>query len=669
MYLKLKSIINKNNSDIYFISAIFFISLLSKFLLLDARSIHHDESLHAYYSWAYSNGNGFTHNPLMHGPLLFHLNALLFFIFGDSDYISRVVPAIFGCILTFTPMLFIKFIGKRAAFFSSFIILLSPTILYYSRFARNDIIIATITLLLVYSLFSYVYASKRNNYLFIFSLLLSLGFCIKETHYMTVFFIGVFSFAISHLNFLVKPKNNKVSEKFSDIFVLIFALTIPLASPLIGIIGNLFNLNMIPGASESSRIGYPSDNISLVVSYVAIFITFFISFSVGIYWFKKKWIVLFSVFWIVFITFFSSLGSNPDGIYTGIWQSLGYWIAQQDVARGSQPWFYFFLVIFSYEFLLIFISISSIIFLRKKLRVFEVFLIIWFLFNMLIYGIASEKMPWLSVNIILPLLLYSGITISEITKNISKINIYSYLKYLLFIGYFALIFSLFLNSTALNTLILSFITSWFLILIIFNKLKNLTSNKPKIIDLAKVIYGLILVILIIFTLKISINSSFYNSDIPDEIIVYTQTSPNVHNLVKEIENYKLINNTASIAVDISGGYQWPWAWYLRHHDVIYFDSTNEETMKDKDFDKFDYIIVNSRNFLKFNSNVTSSDLYENLNQVPFRMWFPEDYRFNSLNEFMEYSFNINNINYLMRHVIFKDFSGEIGTVDMTVIRK
>ena len=92
-------------------------------------------------------------------------------------------------------------------------------------------------------------------------------------------------------------------------------------------------------------------------------------------------------------------------------------------------------------------------------------------------------------------------------------------------------------------------------------------------------------------------------------------------------------------------------------------------MKDKDFDKFDYIIVNSRNFLKFNSNVTSSDLYENLNQVPFRMWFPEDYRFNSLNEFMEYSFNINNINYLMRHVIFKDFSGEIGTVDMTVIRK
>ena len=669
MFLKLKSFINKNNNDIYLISAILFISLISKFLLLDVRSIHHDESLHAYYSWAYARGNGFTHNPLMHGPLLFHLNALLFFIFGDTDYILRVVPAIFGCVLTFIPLLFIKFIGKKAAIFSSLIILLSPTILYYSRFARNDIIIATVTLLLVYSLFSYVYSSKRNNYLFIFSILLSLGFCIKETHYMTVFFIGVFSFAISHLNFLVKPKNKKVSEKFSDIFVLIFALTIPLASPLLGIVGNLFNLNMLPSASSSSRIGYPSDNISLIVSYVAIFITFLISFSVGIYWFKRKWISFFSVFWIVFITFFTSLGSNPDGFFTGIWQSLGYWIAQQDVARGSQPWYYFFLVIFSYEFLLIFISISSIIFLRKKFRLFEVFLIIWFLVNMLLYGIASEKMPWLSVNIILPLFIYSGITIAEISKSISKINIYSYLKYILLIGCFAIIFSLFFNSTTLNTLLLSFLISWFLILIAFNKLKNIGMNKYKIIDLIKVIYSLIIGILIVFTLKISINSSFYNSDTPDEIIVYTQTSPNVHNLIREIDNYKLVNNSASIAVDVSGGYQWPWAWYLRHHDVIYFDSTIEDTINDKDFYKFDYIIVNSRNFLKFNSKVTSSDLYENINQVPFRMWFPENYRFNSLSEFMDHSFNFNNINYLIRHVMFKDFSGEIGTVDMTIIRK
>ena len=73
--------------------------------------------------------------------------------------------------------------------------------------------------------------------------------------------------------------------------------------------------------------------------------------------------------------------------------------------------------------------------------------------------------------------------------------------------------------------------------------------------------------------------------------------------------------------------------------------------------------------MKFNSKITNSDLYENINQVPFRMWFPENYRFASFKEFTGYVKDFNNLNYLIRHVVFKDFSGEIGAVDMTIIRK
>jgi len=669
MLLRIKSLINSDNNVAYIMAAIFFISILTRFLLLDIRAIHHDESLHGYYSWAFARGNGFVHNPLMHGPMIFHLNAFLFFIFGDSDYILRVVPAIFGCILTLLPFLFIKFIGNKAAIFSSIIILFSPIILYYSRFARNDVIIATISLLLVYSLFSYLYSSKKNNFLLIFSIFLSLGFCIKETHYITVFFIGIFSLVCSNFNILIKTKSKIIRERFSDIFVLIFTLTIPLASPLIGIIGNIFNINMIPGVTNSARVGYPSDNISLLISYLSIFLTFIISFTVGIYWFKKKWIVLFSGFWIVFILFFSSLGFNPNGIFTGIWQSLGYWLAQQDVARGSQPWYYFFVVILTYEFFLLFICISSIIFLRNKIRLFEFFLISWFLTNMLVYGIASEKMPWLVVNIVLPLFIYSGITISEILKNIAKMNFKYYLKYLLILS--VIIFSsiLFFNSNSLSTLIISFIAAWFLILFSLIRIKNFKLNKSLIINFQKVAFSLVIFILAIFSLKTSIDASFYKSGVPDEIIVYTQTSPHVHNLVKDINNFKEMNDGVLLAIDTSGGYQWPWAWYFRDFDVVYFDSTNQKTFKDRDFFKYDYVIINSGNFLKFNSKVSSSDLYENINQAPFRMWFPENYRFSSFQEFLNYVGNINNLNYLIRHVAFKDFKGEIGTVDMTIIRK
>ena len=36
---------------------------------LGSRAMHHDESLHAFYSWTLYKGDGYQHNPMMHGPL------------------------------------------------------------------------------------------------------------------------------------------------------------------------------------------------------------------------------------------------------------------------------------------------------------------------------------------------------------------------------------------------------------------------------------------------------------------------------------------------------------------------------------------------------------------------------------------------------------------------
>ena len=102
--LKNKLGIEKN--DIYFISIFFFIASLLRLIYLGSRSVHHDESLHGYYSWALSIGNGYEHNPLMHGPLWFHLNAFIFFIFGDSNYMLRFLPAIIGSLVVISPFLF-----------------------------------------------------------------------------------------------------------------------------------------------------------------------------------------------------------------------------------------------------------------------------------------------------------------------------------------------------------------------------------------------------------------------------------------------------------------------------------------------------------------------------------------------------------------------------------
>ena len=62
---------------------------IMRFWDLGSRALHHDESLHAYFSWQLSIGNGYVHNPMMHGPLQFELNAVLFYIFGVTDVTAR----------------------------------------------------------------------------------------------------------------------------------------------------------------------------------------------------------------------------------------------------------------------------------------------------------------------------------------------------------------------------------------------------------------------------------------------------------------------------------------------------------------------------------------------------------------------------------------------------
>src|SRR5690606_39940128 len=58
------------------------------------RVMSHDESLHTRYSYSlYADGN-FQHTPLMHGPILFHVTAFFYFLFGDNDFTARLYPAI-----------------------------------------------------------------------------------------------------------------------------------------------------------------------------------------------------------------------------------------------------------------------------------------------------------------------------------------------------------------------------------------------------------------------------------------------------------------------------------------------------------------------------------------------------------------------------------------------
>ncbi|HET7094025.1 MAG TPA: hypothetical protein VFI22_11115, partial [Thermomicrobiales bacterium] len=115
--------------EVLLYAAILVAAVLTRFWDLGSRALHHDESLHSYFSWLLATGQGYTHDPLMHGPFLFHFNALSYMLFGATDATSRATAAIAGVATVAMPWLLRgpRQLGRWGALFASFLLLISPT--------------------------------------------------------------------------------------------------------------------------------------------------------------------------------------------------------------------------------------------------------------------------------------------------------------------------------------------------------------------------------------------------------------------------------------------------------------------------------------------------------------------------------------------------------------
>lgn len=72
------------------------LALLTRFAGLGDRAMSHDEINHVVPSYELSQGKGYHYDPVTHGPLQFHLIALSYSLFGDSDFTSRIPVAAFS---------------------------------------------------------------------------------------------------------------------------------------------------------------------------------------------------------------------------------------------------------------------------------------------------------------------------------------------------------------------------------------------------------------------------------------------------------------------------------------------------------------------------------------------------------------------------------------------
>ncbi len=169
--------------------ALFALALLMHLYLLGDGALHHDETHHANYSWRLFMGLGYMHDPLLHGPFLYHINALFFFLFGDNNTTARLGPALFGSALVVMPYLIRRELGRSAALLAAVYLLISPAYLYWGRHIRHDMYAVTFELLAFISLVRYA-STRRPLWLYIGAAALGLMFTTMETFFLYVAIFG-----------------------------------------------------------------------------------------------------------------------------------------------------------------------------------------------------------------------------------------------------------------------------------------------------------------------------------------------------------------------------------------------------------------------------------------------------------------------------------------------
>jgi uncharacterized protein (TIGR03663 family) len=158
---------------------------------LGSRPFHHDESQDAYFSWLFQTSGDYEYDPLLHGPLRFYLTAAAYTLFGDSDFTARLAPALMGLLMVPLPYLLRRQLGRVGALAAGVLLAVGPSYLYFSRFAREDIYIAAITLAMLVVVFRF-FERPRRWHPAAFGAGLAMSFATKESTFITVFVAGSF---------------------------------------------------------------------------------------------------------------------------------------------------------------------------------------------------------------------------------------------------------------------------------------------------------------------------------------------------------------------------------------------------------------------------------------------------------------------------------------------
>ena len=705
---------------------------------LDGRTMHYDESLHVHYAWRLAVGEGYSHSPWMHGPFQVHLTALMFKTFSDSDFTARVAYALVGSGLVAMPYFLRTYIGRTGAIVTSILLALSPSLLYFSRFGRNDILMAFFAIALLILAWRYLNEGK-NRYLYLASAVLALSFATKETSYIIV---GIFAgamllFSIPDIVALMMGKIKLSKMTGAPVFLLLlFTLTLPQWSALVSVFQDVMGMNLanpdpVHGGGVAGQevgmavwgppfVSFPLVNLPMFVNGIvlagivaiptifALFtvtgrsmarwtlplaalvamvygITFFpegvvardflvsfgilfgallVSITIGVLWRWKVWLICAGIFYLIW-TFlqtsafgafvahhgycptdlggvFNTLCSKLGGVYTGSWQGLGYWLAQQDVQRGEQPMYYHFTLASVYEFLPFLFGTIAIFYYVRKWDLFGVMLGIWGVLTVVAYTLAGEKMPWLLVNMVLPFIFLAGKLIGDMMDRVNWRRVLpSVPAALLVLTPLTLAGGIYLLHQFLENGSVDTVATWGLLACMIVLLLALAyfihlARPPLGFTLAGLGIGLLL---LGFSSYVAFRASYTYDDSRIEMLVFSQGSADVVKMANILGDGVTDATETVRAVDVDYDMWYPMNWYVRQEQkngTLGFQRYKIENQCESETchpqhtcNPLEKLPSNRALYLEgFCAGEYSGQLTEYTKTGPFRnlIWFPEYYK-------------------------------------------
>ncbi len=186
---------------------ILILTIFLRFWTLDLKLLHHDEAIHSWFSYELLTKGTWMYDPSYHGPFLYYATAGMFSVFGDSDLVARLLPALFGTLLI--PLVYciyrIGYINKNQTLLACLFIAISPDMVYFSRFLRHDIFMLFFTFLLLVAL---LYYFERGQVRFVLIAAVAMAgalSCKEEMPVIILIFASFFIFSIWRGKFTLPP--------------------------------------------------------------------------------------------------------------------------------------------------------------------------------------------------------------------------------------------------------------------------------------------------------------------------------------------------------------------------------------------------------------------------------------------------------------------------------